>query len=243
VWDNPRILNMAAGVLVGMAALAFAVAAAVLLVRSPWFALTRIEVMHALQKTTRAEIEAATQGRIGGNFFAVAPAELRAALEELPWVRRASVRRVWPDGLEIELEEHVPLARWGEHALVNTYGESFRASSEARLPVFSGPAGFEREMARRYARFADAVAPLGAELERVVLTSRYAWQLRLSSGLHIMLGRDGDVAEARLRKFVELYPATLGSSARRHEHVDLRYPNGFALRVSGAGELKRDGPG
>jgi cell division protein FtsQ len=238
---------MAAGVLVGMAALAFAVAAAVLLVRSPWFALTRIEVTHALQKTTRAEIEAATRGRIGGNFFAVAPAELRAALEQLPWVRRASVRRVWPDGLEIELEEHVPLARWGDDALVNTHGERFSAKfagrSDEPLPVFSGPAGAEHEVMQRYARFADAIAPLGAKLERVVLTSRYAWQLRLSSGLHIMLGRDGDVAEARLRKFVELYPGTLGSIARNHEHVDLRYPNGFALRVPGAGGLKRDGPG
>jgi cell division protein FtsQ len=235
MWDNPRILNMAAGVMVGMAALAFALAAAVLLVRSPWFALTRIDVMHALQKTTRAEIEAATREGIGGNFFAVAPAELRAALEQLPWVRRASVRRVWPDGLEIALEEHVPLARWGEGALVNIHGERFSAkvgaSSDARLPVFIGPPGAEREIAQRYARFADAVAPLGAELERVVLTPRYAWQLRLSSGLHIMLGRDGDVAEARLRKFVELYPGTLGSIARKHEHVDLRYPNGFALRV------------
>jgi cell division protein FtsQ len=231
MWDNPRVLNLAAGVLVGMAALAFALAAAVLLVRSPWFVLTRVELAHAPHKTTRAEIEAATRGRIGGNFFAVAPAEVRAALEQLPWVRRASVRRVWPDRLEIELEEHVALARWGEHALVNTYGERFAGTSEARLPVFSGPAGAEREIALRYARFSGLVAPLGAGLERVVLTPRYAWQLRLSSGLHIMLGRDGDVAEARLRKFVELYPATLGSTAGKHGHVDLRYPNGFALRV------------
>jgi len=234
MWDNPRVLNMAAGVLVGIAALAFALAAAVLLVRSPWFTLTRAEVTHALQKTTRAEIEAATRGRIGGSFFAVAPAELRAALERLPWVRRASVRRVWPDRLEIELEEHTALARWGDEALVNTHGERFSAKfagSPDALPVFIGPPGAEQEMALRYARFSHLVAPLGAELQRVVLTPRYAWQLRLSSGLHIMLGRDGEVAEARLRKFVALYPGTLGSMATKHEHVDLRYPNGFALRV------------
>jgi cell division protein FtsQ len=237
MWDNPRILNMAAGALVGMALLAFAIAGAVLLVRSPWFAVTRIDVTHALHKTTRAEIEAATRGRIGGNFFALAPAELRAALERLPWVRHASVRRVWPDRLEIELEEHVALARWGEGALVNTYGERFSAgfagATGKPLPVFSGPAGAEHEVMQRYARFSQAIAPLGVELERVVLTPRYAWQLRLSSGLHIMLGRDADVAEARLRKFVELYPGTLGRIARKHEHVDLRYPNGFALRVPG----------
>jgi len=88
-------------------------------------------------------------------------------------------------------------------------------------------------VAQRYARFSSVLAPLGAELERVVLTPRYAWQLRLSSGLHIMLGRDADAAEARLRKFVEIYAGTLGRGARKHEYVDLRYPNGFALRVPG----------
>jgi cell division protein FtsQ len=231
MWDNPRILNLAAGVLVGMAALGFAVAAVALLLRSPWFPVRYIEVAHALQKTGKGEIEAAARERIGGNFFAVAPADLRAGLEQLPWVRRASVRRVWPDRLEVALEEHVPLARWGDDALVNTHGERFYGSSDAELPRFFGPAGSELEVTRRYARFSDALAPLGGRLERVVLTPRYAWQLRLSSGLQIMLGRDAEAAEARLRKFVEVYAGTLGRLERKHDYVDLRYPNGFALRV------------
>jgi cell division protein FtsQ len=231
MWDNPRILNLAAGALVGLATLAFAAAGVVLLLRSPLFPVQRVEVTHPLANTTRADIEAALRGRIGGNFFALSPADVRAGLEELPWVRRASVRRVWPDGLQVELEEHVVLARWGDEALVNTYGERFRGRSQGPLPLFLGPAGAEEEMAWRYARFAELVAPLGARLERLVLTPRYAWQLRLSDGLHVMLGRDADVAEARLRQFVEAYPETLGRLARKHEYVDLRYPNGFALRV------------
>jgi cell division protein FtsQ len=231
MWDNPRLLNMAAGALVGVALLALAVGGTFLVLRSSFFPITRIEVMHSLAKTTREEIEAATRGRIAGNFFAVSPVEVRAGLEQLPWVRRVSVRRVWPDRLEVVLEEHVALARWGDDALVNTYGERFNGRSDEPLPLFLGPVGTEREVARSYARFADALTPLGTGLERVVLTPRYAWQLRLASGLHVMLGRDADGAEARLRKFVALYPATLGRLARRHEYVDLRYPNGFALRV------------
>ena len=238
MWDNPRILNMAAGALVGIAVLVFTSVGILLLLHSPLFPVTQLEITHALAKTTKEEIEAATRGRIGGNFFAVAPAEVRAGLEQLPWVRRAAVRRVWPDRLEVTLEEHVALARWGEvnadpqqQALINTYGERFNGRTEQALPLFLGPAGTEHEVARRYERFADLVAPLGTELERVVLTQRYAWQLRLASGLHVMLGRDADAAESRLRRFVEVYPETLGSMARRHEYVDLRYPNGFALRV------------
>jgi cell division protein FtsQ len=231
MWDNPRLLNIAAGALVGITALALAVAGLVLLLRSPLFPVAELEVKTALAKTTREEIEAVTRGRIEGNFFAVDTARVRAALEQLPWVRSVSVRRVWPDRLEVTLEEHVPLARWGDDALVNTYGERFNGRSEQWLPVLLGPAGTEAEVAQRYARFARLVAPLRGELERVVLTQRYAWQLQLAGGLHIMLGRDADAGEARLARFVDAYPATLGKIARRHEYVDLRYPNGFALRV------------
>lgn len=231
MWDNPRVLNMAAGALVGIAGLIFAIVGAAFLLRSPLFPVTELEVKNALAKTTKEDIEAATRARIDGNFFAVDPAGVRAALEQLPWVRRASVRRVWPGRLEVTLEEHIALARWGDDALVNIYGERFNGRTEQALPVFLGPPGTESEVARRYARFTELVAPLGAQLERVILTPRYAWQLRLASGLHIMLGRDADAGESRLKRFVDAYPATLGKIARSHEYVDLRYPNGFALRV------------
>src|SRR5258706_16202644 len=120
MWDSPRMLNMAAGVLVGFATLAFAAAGLLALGRSELFPLRQIEVRGALHNTSRAAIEAAASGRVTGNFFSVSPAELRAALERLPWGRSASVRRVWPDTLEVELEEHVAFARWGNDALVNT---------------------------------------------------------------------------------------------------------------------------
>jgi cell division protein FtsQ len=241
MWDNPRILNMAAGALVGIAVLALSFAALYLLWQSALFPVREIEIKTALKHTTRGEIEEATRGRIGGNFFAVSPDEIRLGLEKLPWVRRASVRRVWPDRLEVGLEEHAALARWGDDALLNTYGERFhgradssqllRVAELAALPLLIGTPGSEPEVALRYLRFAALVAPLGAPVERVVLTQRFAWQLQLAGGLDIMLGRDADLAEERLRRFVGAYETTLKKMPRRHEYVDLRYPNGFALRV------------
>src|SRR3954465_34501 len=230
MWDSPRLLNMAAGVLVGIATLAFGVAGLMLLGRSEVFALRHVEVRTVVHRTSRAEIEAVLRASMAGNFFSVSPGELRAALERLPWIRGASVRRIWPDTLEVELEEHVPFARWGGTALVNTYGEKFSGKGEEALPLFIGPEGTESEVTRRYARFSQAVAALGSPLERVVLTARFAWQLRLGDGLNIMLGRDGDAAEAPLKPFVEVYAPNL--QGRKQEYVDLRYPNGFALRVA-----------
>jgi cell division protein FtsQ len=238
MWDNPRLLNIAAGALVGVAALAFGIAGLWMLVRSELFPVREVTVAHPLQKTSREDVESALHGRIRGNFFAVSGDEVRAGIEKLPWVRRASVRRVWPDRLEVSIEEHVALARWGDDALVNTYGERFFGTTEALLPLFVGPAGTEHEVAVRYARFSEVVALLPAQVERVVLTPRLAWQLRLSGGLDVMLGRDGDLAEARLKRFVGAYELTLKTIGRKHEYVDLRYPNGFALRIPGLPGVK-----
>ena len=229
MWAKPRLLNLVAGFLFGVALLAFSATALHVLLRSDMFPLRSIELTAPAQHLTREQVEAAVRGRLAGNFFAVDVATVRAAVEALPWVRRAAVRRVWPDRLEVTVEEHVPLARWGDGALVNTHGERFPGRTDTALPLFVGPPETEGEVARQYLRFAAAVAPLGTALERVVLTPRFAWQLRLANGLHLMLGRDADQADARLRRFVAIYPSV--EKKQQHEYVDLRYPNGFALRL------------
>jgi cell division protein FtsQ len=233
VWDNPRLLNAAAALLAGVAAAILVFAALQLLLRSPLFPLREIAVLGRVAHTGHADIERATRAAISGNFFAADLGAVRAALEGLPWVRRVNVRRVWPDRLEVSLEEHVALARWGDAALVNTHGERFSAQSGEALPVLAGPAGSEGEVARRYRRFAEMLAPLGETPARLILTSRHAWQLRLSGGLSLELGRDlaSDPVERRLARFIAVHPQALARIARRLEHVDLRYANGFALRV------------
>jgi cell division protein FtsQ len=223
-------VSLAAGILAGMAMLAVCAGAAYWLLLPERFPVQEIQIRGELKRTNTAEIEAALP-RAGSNFFAADLAEVRAGVERLPWVRRVTVRRVWPERLELSVEEHVALARWGDDALVNTHGERFLARTQQPLPTFVAPAGTQGEVARRYRRFAQIVAPLGTAVERVVLTPRHAWQLRLANGLHLMLGRDADAAEERLRKFVQAYPATVARIGQKHEYVDLRYPNGFALRL------------
>jgi len=227
VWDNPRQLNMLAGFLVGLVVLAFTLTVLQLALRSPLWPVREVAIQGELRHTMRTEIEAALVGRVHGNFFSVDVVEVRNALERLPWVRRASVRRVWPDSLEATLEEHVALARWGESALVNTHGERFPGGTKEQLPRFSGPRGSEGEVTRRYLRFNELVAPLGARVEEVILTPRLAWQLKLSNGVRLSLGRDADAAEARLDGFVQ----SAAKGTLRYDYVDLRYPIGFALRL------------
>jgi cell division protein FtsQ len=244
MWDNPRLLNMTANFLIGLAALLLAFAGLQLLVHSPLFPLKEIVVQGKLKNAAAVEIENAMDG-VGGNFFAADLAAIRARLEQVSWVRHVDVRRVWPDRIEVKLEEHVAFARWGDTGLVNTFGEPFAADLEedggARLPLFAGPAGTEGELTRRYRRFVELLSPLGETPDRVVLTPRFAWQLHMAGGLNLELGRDGaEPVEERLARFVAAYPDSIGrlpkieaTAAGKQRNVDLRYPNGFAMRVAG----------
>jgi len=248
VWDNPRLLNLAANILFGLAALLLASAALQALLRSPLFPLREVDVRGELHNASREEIANALDG-IGGNFFSADLAAVRSRLEQVGWVRQVDARRVWPDRIEVRLEEHVAFARWGDSGYVNSFGEPFAAEldteEQAKLPLFAGPSGTEGELARRYRRFTELLAPLGAAPEHgvlvaVVLTPRHAWRLRMAGGLELELGRDGaEPVEARLARFVAAYADSIGRLPRAaagpepRRHVDLRYPNGFALRVAG----------
>src|SRR5258706_6012551 len=153
MWDNPRLLNIAANALIGLAALISASAALQTLLNSPLFPLKEVVLRGDLKNADVVEIESAVDGA-GGNFFAVDLAALRARMEQVSWVRRVDLRRVWPDRIEARLEEHVVFARWGQgggdlrsRRLVNTFGEpvspSIDESVAAKAPLVSGPAGTE----------------------------------------------------------------------------------------------------
>jgi cell division protein FtsQ len=249
VWDNPRVVNSAAGTLAALAFALLAYAGGRVLLDSPAFLLKTIVVEGDLAHVERREIVSALQGRVRGTFFTVDLEAVRSVFEAIPWVRRAELRRSWPDSLEVRIEEHVALARWGqqrkETQLVNAQGELFRAQSDAALPILAGPSGTESEVSRRYLAFRDLLAPLGLEPRQVLLSSRLAWQLKLSNGLTVQLGRDSekDRVEDRLARFVSAFPQTLAKSRQRLDYVDLRYSSGFALRVTeGVTEPRRSEP-
>lgn len=237
MWDDARQLNATAAVIATLAFLALGWGALDWLARRPLFGFQEIVVHTPLTKVNAAQLEIVVRDELKGTFFTMNLDRSRAALARVPWIRRAALRRQWPHRLEITLEEHVALARWNDAALVNTSGEVFNAVEKARLPRFTGPEGSAGEIARRYAEWSTALAPLKLEVTEVRLSARGAWHLDVSGqdgALALELGRDDP--GALLTRFVAMYDRTIGTLARngtRVPQVDLRYRNGFAARVPG----------
>jgi cell division protein FtsQ len=219
-----------------MANMLYALAAVLLLygvlflvIHLPLFPLRQVDIKGDLHHVNREQVQFIVQRELKGNFFTFNINGVRAAFEKLPWVRSASVRRRWPDRLEVTLEEHRVLARWGGTALVNMQGEVFQAASDAVLPEFIGPPDSAREITDHYLTFSRMLVPLNLVPTRVVLSPRRALQLRLNNGLVLELGREQ--VEQRLAKFVRVYDQTILRLPQPPSYVDLRYPNGFAVRL------------
>lgn len=246
MWDKPQALNAIADLLQAAAAAALLTALVLWAVRMPALPIRQVVVQDSLQQIRRDELELVLAGRFSGNFFSVNLENVRAAVESLPWVRHASVRRKWSSVLEIQIEEHYPVARWdeggsefGRNGLVNAYGEVFAAvlgeTELARLPQLFGPTGTAAEILQQHGTFTHLLAPIGQRPQQVRLSSRLAWQIRLENGMLIELGREQTKAplHARLGRFVEIYPGVLANRQPRPSVIDLRYPNGLALRGKG----------
>lgn len=229
MWDRPDILNGISNTLFATAALLAAYGLLYFAVHLPLFPVREVRVVNVVKHVTAEQIETTVRGAVRGTFFTVDLASARSAFESMPWVRSVNVRRQWPDRLDVTLEEHVPFARWGESALVNAQGEVFHAAYDHALPVFAGPAGSAKEIAIQYGHFRRSLAAIGKTPVYVQVSPRRSWLIRLEDGMVLELGR-ADV-EARLERFVSAYGRTISRLGRRIEYVDLRYSNGFAVRV------------
>ncbi len=237
-----RLMNTVANtvfVLAGVGALAAGLA---WLMRSPVFPIRSIQLEGDLARNSVPTIRANAAPRLAGNFFSVDLQQGRTAFETVPWVRRAIVRRVWPDRLAVRLEEHRAVALWlgedGAERLVNSFGEVFEANvgdvEDDNLPVLSGPEGSAAQMLTLFQRLQPALAQLDLVMQRVHLSGRGSWRLELDSGATLELGR-GSAAEllARTERFVRTVATVTTRWQAPLEYADLRHTDGYAVRLRG----------
>ena len=235
MWDNYRVLNILANCLFTLVVLATAAAISPSVMNLSVFALKEVSIT-GTNKTdgrfkyiTREQINSLISSQIAGSFFTVELDTISNAFEKLPWVRAASVRRHWPHGLEVRLEEHVVLARRGSSELVNIHGEIFTAKTNKRLPEFTGPVERSYEVSQQYVVFRKLLQPLQKNIAQLDFSPRRAWRIHLEDGVVLELGREQ--VETRLGLYVLAHDHIVSQFKEQITYVDLRYPNGFSVRA------------
>lgn len=202
----------------------------------------RVAISGRFQRVQVLDVEKAVRGAVGGEGMAGVDLELISrAVEAIPWVDRVSVARSWPRALTVQVVEQTPVARWGEHGLVNLRGEVFVHDSRhipAELPELVGPEGQQALMTGRFLSAAPRLVETGMRLTRLTLDERGSWELALDNGVTLRLGREH--VEERFERFLRIATREVGPRAGEIAYVDMRYASGFAVGWrAGAGGARR----
>jgi cell division protein FtsQ len=198
----------------------------------------RIVVTGKLENLRRDAVRTALATELDGGLLFLDLGALRARLEALPWVYRASLRRRFPDTLEVNVVEQLPIARWGDDAFLNHEARIIAVRDSERwrdLPQIRGPEGSAPRLMARYQRLLEQFGPV--DLNPVAIDEDGFGQLTVTlySGLELQLG-NRDFA-GRVQQFLHLWRSELRDAELVARRVDMRYDSGAAVAFEEAEQV------
>ncbi len=257
LWNHPDRMQKLSRFLMWCSTVMMVIGVLVWLSQRPVFALKQIQVEpvagQTLKHIKKFLVRQQVLETVQGNFFSVRLEDVKRGFESMPWVRHANVRRVWPNGLIVSIEEQKPFGTWGgadSHQLINDHGEIFvgrvsEVGDDVRLIDFQGPEDAGKEVMSLYEKANNWFKPWGAEVISLALTERYAWHIKLSNGMKVEFGCDEEssdktLTEERVARLFKYWLQVQEKWANRIDAVDLRYANGFAVHLASASLKKSD---
>lgn len=211
--------------------LAFAWKTWVLLQSPVRFPLAHVEVIAPYNHVTQARLKQAMSDAIHGGFFSLDIQQFQSLVKtDLPWVQSLSVRRIWPDGIRVTVNEKQAIASWNGTSLLTPKGALFvppKASFPDNIVALSGPNEALSQVLQEYLQLRDALAPEGGKVVSLTMTDRGAWHVMLSNGVELLLGRNN--IQQRIARLVAVYQQVVSGKESKIRAIDLRYPNGFAV--------------
>ena len=193
----------------------------------------RITVTGELEHTQAEALQDMVQPSLVGGFLGADLQQMRRQLEALPWIYEATVRRKWPNALEISVVEQLPIARWGRNAFLNHEGGIFHSNKSGdweSLPLLTGPEGTAQSLMAKYQRLVEILAPLNLSVTQLSVDERGQMEAVLAQGMALIVGSDDFLV--RMHRFAVVYRSELAARKSDVVRVDLRYESGIAVAFS-----------
>ena len=189
----------------------------------------KIQLSGSFEHIAQQEIEAVLKPYIGEDFLALDIHALQKKLGAQSWAESVSIRRVWPDRLDITIVERRPVARWDENHLVSDQAIVFAAptNSFGQLPLIHTRRERLSQLLSRYHALDRRFEGLGEKVVALREDSRGALDIELSDGLIIKVGRDQ--LEHKIARLMTVYEQQIRPRRADIRQLDLRYSNGFAV--------------
>ncbi len=196
-----------------------------------------VAINSAFNHASRDQVSSVIEPLLDHSFFTLDLRAIKASLEELDWIYRAEVRRQWPSGLVINLQEQRPIARWGDNSFVSVDGDVFSGNGvlvSAKLPRLHGPPGTEKTLMNYYLEFNRMLKRNGLALGELVFDQQHVLTAKLNDGVTIFFGSEGVVE--KMQRFLAMHNRALAGRDKQLNYVDLRYSNGMAVHWQNPGE-------
>ncbi len=189
-----------------------------------------VTIQGNIQHLQKQDVETEVVSHLGSGFFLIDLPAIRSELRKLPWVKDAAVRRAWPDRLVVEVEEQIPIARWGSDSLLNAEAAVFSPEIikvAEPLPQLFGPEGSSAAVWHRYLQLSLSLAAVDLSLDLLEQDKKGSWRAQLSNGLVLVLGRRN--LSSRVERFKAMYKGILRQHVPVITQIDMRYTNGLAI--------------
>lgn len=189
-----------------------------------------LEINGPFERVGAEQVRASLAPLTGGSFFTVDTDLLKAKTSQMPWISNVAVQKIWPDTVEVTLEEFTPVAHWVDGYLLDANGQRFSvpgADELQGLPWLEGPDGQLELVFENWKTFDDRLALIGQQVDRLTLDARGSWSSRLSGGTEVRLGK-GDIYK-NLDMLISTWAGLMQGQDLPPVSIDLRYTNGFAV--------------
>jgi cell division protein FtsQ len=205
-----------------------------------WLPVKYVRIEGAFQFIAKDEIEQVLQQKIINGFYNVDIQQIQASVKALPWVNAVQVKRVWPDAINIKIDEQIAVAKWGDKALINIAGEIFKPVKTldlTELPLLVGPVGYEKKMLNILRGLSGELATQDMKLTEFHINERRSWEIKLQNKMLLKAGRNQPLK--KIQRFLKTVYLITKEQVADIAVVDLRYSNGYALSWK-QGEAKKD---
>jgi cell division protein FtsQ len=188
-----------------------------------------VRIEGRLTAAEQAAVERAVAPVLKSGFLAIDLEDVVASVLALSWPRRVSARRDWPYGLHLLVDKETLVARWGEGRALNSAGHIIETleTVDLTLPLISCAHADGARALGVFEMLERPVRDSGLVITQLEENSLGEWQVTLTGGLDVMLGRDG--IAPRLERFLAVYRHLEEERVQRIASVDARYANGVAV--------------
>jgi len=187
------------------------------------------------RQVSREEIFAAAGVTDHSSLLFLDVADARAKLEAIPWIAEATVRKLYPDRLQITVTEREPFALWqqqGKVKVIAADGTVLSEKVEPRLASLSFVVGNGAAVrARDFLAVLDKYPAIRDQVRASIYVAERRWNLRLKNGIDVRLP-ETDI-EGALATLVRL-DRDKSLLSRDITAVDLRLADRLTVRLSDA---------